>query len=97
MAMRLEELALSANEAACVTGVPPKQVHRIVDAGLLGDSVKSRKGARVILKHALVGLRLAHKTTDILTLEGRRRCAMSSTILRRGGSERTPFPSTCAQ
>lgn len=71
--MRLEESVLSANEAACVTGVPLKQVHRIIDAGLLGDSVKSRKGARVILKHALVGLKLAHETTEILTLEGRRR------------------------
>ena len=73
MAMRPEESVLSANEAACVTGVPLKQVHRIIDAGLLGDSVKSRKGTRVILKHALVGLKLAHETTEILTLEGRRR------------------------
>lgn len=73
MAMRPEKPALSANEAACVTGVPLKQVHRIIDAGLLGDSVKSRKGARVILKHALVGLKLAHETTELLTLEGRRR------------------------
>ncbi len=71
--MRSEESVLSANEAACVTGVPLKQVHRIIDAGLLGDSVKSRKGARVILKHALVGLKLAYETTEILTLEGRRR------------------------
>lgn len=73
MAMKSEEPLLSANEAACVTGVPLKQVHRIIDAGLLGDSVKSRKGARVIVKHALVGLKLAHETTEILTLEGRRR------------------------
>ncbi len=73
MVMRPEESVLSANEAACVTGVPLKQVHRIIDAGLLGDSVKSRKGTRVILKHALVGLKLAHETTEILTLEGRRR------------------------
>ena len=56
--MRSEETVLSANEAAYVTGVPLKQVHRIIDAGLLGDSVKSRKGARVILNHALVGLKL---------------------------------------
>ena len=27
---------LSANEAACVTGVPLKNVHRIIDTGLLG-------------------------------------------------------------
>lgn len=73
MAMRFEKPALSANEAACVTGVPLKQVHRIIDAGLLGDSVKSRKGTRLILKHALVGLKLAHETSELLTLEGRRR------------------------
>ena len=73
MAVNLEEHALSANEAACVTGVPLKQVHRIVDSGLLNDAVKSRKGARVILSKALVGLKLAYETTDILTLEGRRR------------------------
>ncbi len=71
--MRPEEPVLSANEGACVTGVPLKQVHRIIDAGLLGDSVKSCEGARVILKSALVGLKLAHETTGILTLESRRR------------------------
>lgn len=73
MTLRLTEDALSANEAACVTGVPLKQVHRIIDAGLLGDAVKSRKGSRVILGRGLVGLKLAYETTDILTLEGRRR------------------------
>jgi uncharacterized protein (DUF433 family) len=73
MAVRLEEYALSANEAACVTGVPLKQVHRIIDAGLLGDAVESRKGARVILSKALVGLKFAYESTEMLTLEGRRR------------------------
>lgn len=73
MAITVEEHVLSANEAACVTGVPLKQVHRIIDAGLLGDMVRRRKGARVILSRALVGLKLAHETTDMLTLEGRRR------------------------
>ena len=30
--------SLSASEAACVTGVPLKQVHRIIDAGLLAGA-----------------------------------------------------------
>lgn len=71
--MGAEEPTLSTNEAACVTGVPLKQVHRIIDAGLLGESVKIRKGARVISKHALHGLKLAYETAGILTLNGRRR------------------------
>lgn len=73
MATGSEESAFSANEAACVTGVPLKRVHRIIDAGLLGGSVRRDKGARVISRHALIGLKLAHETTRILTLEGRRR------------------------
>ena len=73
MTARLDEHALSANEAACVTGVPLKRVHRIIDAGLLGEAVRTRKGVRAILVTALVGLKLAHETTGILTLDGRRR------------------------
>ena len=64
---------LSANEAACVTGVPLKQVHRIIDTGLLGSAADTRNGSRTILRGALVGLKLAHETTDVLTLDGRRR------------------------
>ncbi|MCY4591567.1 MAG: hypothetical protein OXE86_13585 [Alphaproteobacteria bacterium] len=64
---------LSPNEAACVTGVPLKQVHRIIDAGLLGDAARSGNRARTIHHDGLVGLKLAHETTEILTLEGRRR------------------------
>lgn len=71
--MSADEPVLSANEAACVTGVPLKQVHRIIDAGLLGDSVKIHNGARVIPKHALHGLKLAYETAGILTLNCRRR------------------------
>ncbi|MBI2717253.1 MAG: DUF433 domain-containing protein [Rhizobiales bacterium] len=40
---------LSANEAASVTGVPLKHVHRIVDAGLLKSAVENRHGTRVII------------------------------------------------
>ena len=41
------------------TDVPVKQVHRIIDAGLLRDAVTSRKGARLILGKGLIGLKLA--------------------------------------
>ena len=68
-----EDLALSANEAACVTEIPLKQVHRFIDAGLLGDAVKIRKGVRTVPVTALVGLKLANATARILTLKGRRR------------------------
>ena len=63
----------SANEAACVTEVPLKQVHRIIDAGLLGDAAESRNGARTVLGAGLVGLKLAYQMGPILTPEGRRR------------------------
>jgi uncharacterized protein (DUF433 family) len=64
---------LTANEAASVTRVPLKQVHRIIDAGLLSGRVETRAGARMISGRALVGLRLAHLTADTLTLGARRR------------------------
>ena len=64
---------LSANEAACVTGVPLKQVHRIIDTGLLGSAADTRNGSRVILRGGLLGLKLAHEMTDVFTLDGRRR------------------------
>lgn len=72
MAMRREEHVLSANEAAYVTGVPLKQVHRIIDAGVLDGVVRTRKGTRVIPATALVSLKLAYETAEILTPEGRR-------------------------
>ena len=65
--------SLSTNEAACVTGVPVKQVHRIIDAGLLDDAARAGNRARTVRRDGLVGLKLAHETTEILTLEGRRR------------------------
>ena len=63
---------LSANEAACVTGVPLKQVHRIIDAGLLGAAGSGDGRGRAIHCDGLVGLKLAHDTVDLLTLDGRR-------------------------
>ena len=65
--------ALSASEAASVTRVPLKQVHRIVDAGLLQGVVENRSGTRVILGRGLVGLKFAHETAGLLSPEGRRR------------------------
>ena len=73
MTAKLAQDAWSANEAACVTGVPLKQVHRIIDAGLLDDAVASRNGARVVLDSGLIGLKLAHQMAHVLTREGRRR------------------------
>jgi len=63
---------LTANEAASVTGVPLRQVHRIIDAGLLGGAVKRRDKARLLAPRALVALKLAHQTADVLTLHSRR-------------------------
>ena len=68
---------LTANEAASVAKVPLKQVHRIIDAGLLAGSVKNRKGTRVILGTGIVGLKLAYVTADILTPDARRRVVRS--------------------
>ena len=64
---------LSANEAACVTGVPLRQVHRIIDAGLLGSAATRRERSRTVHCDGLVSLKLAHETTAIFTVAGRRR------------------------
>jgi hypothetical protein len=55
-----------------VTGVPLRQVHRIIDAGLLGAAVKRSRNARLLALGALVGLKLAHETADALTPASRR-------------------------
>lgn len=64
---------LSANEAACVTGVPLRQIHRIIDAGLLGSAAARRERSRTVHCDGLVSLKLAHETTAIFTVDGRRR------------------------
>ena len=64
---------LSANEAACVTGVPLKQVHRIIDTGILGSAAECREGSRIVHFDGLVSLKLVYETTAVLTLDGRRR------------------------
>jgi uncharacterized protein (DUF433 family) len=69
---------MTANEAASITGVPLRQVHRIIDAGILGAAVERRNNARLLAPRGLVGLRLAHDTADVLTLEGRRAVVATS-------------------
>ena len=64
---------LSANEAACVTGVPLRQVHRIIDAGLLKAAGICDGDTRAVHRDALVALKLVHDMADLITLEGRRR------------------------
>jgi uncharacterized protein (DUF433 family) len=72
---------VTANEAASVTGVPLQQVHRIIDAGLLEGAVKWRDNARLVTLKALVALKLAHETADVLTPETRR--AIVAALIRR--------------
>jgi len=74
------------NEAACIAGVPPRQVHRIVDAGLLAGHAGTHAGTRIIADSGLLALRLAHETADLLTPEARRR--MVSEALRARASRR---------
>ena len=63
---------LSPNEVACVTGIPLKQVNRIIDAGLLRRAASTEKRTRAIRREDLLGLKLAYETMDMLTLAGRR-------------------------
>ncbi len=64
---------LSVNEAACVTGVPLEQVQRYIDAGFPGVTDNGDAVSRNIRFEALVGLKLAYETTDMLTPNGCRR------------------------
>jgi uncharacterized protein (DUF433 family) len=75
------KMLVTANEAASVTGVPLRQVHRIIDAGLLGGAVKRRRNARMLTRNALVGLKLAHETSDVLMPVTRR--ALVAALIRR--------------
>jgi uncharacterized protein (DUF433 family) len=76
-----QAMLMTANEAASVTGVPLRQVHRIIDAGLLEGAVKRQRNARLLKRNALIGLKLAHETADVLTTEGRR--VVVATLIRR--------------
>lgn len=73
MAATFTAPSLTTNEAACVTGVPLRQVHRIIDAGLLDSAAQGGDGGRAVRRNGLVSLKLAYETSGILTLDGRRR------------------------
>src|SRR5947208_6452528 len=73
-----QTMLVTANEAASVTGVPLRQVHRIIDAGLLEGAVKRQHNARLLKRDALIGLKLAHETADVLTPQSRRVVVASS-------------------
>ena len=64
---------LSANKAACLTRALLRQVHRIIDTGVLGSAASHREGARLLHSDSLVSLKLAHETAGIFTLDGRRK------------------------
>ena len=88
---------LSANEASCVTGVPLKQVHRIIDIGLLGRAAEKDRGSRTVFHDGLVCIRLAHETTDC-SHAGRTpaACTLSAQQSRGQGGPRQQFsPSMC--
>jgi uncharacterized protein (DUF433 family) len=80
---------MTANEAASVTGVPLRQVHRIIDAGLLGGAVKRRDNVRLLAPKALIGLRLAYETANVLRLESRRAVVATSIRMPRRSTIRT--------
>ena len=71
--MEFSKVSWLTTKASCLTGVPLKQVHRIIDAGLLGAAAKSRNSAQVVLGLGLIGLKLAYELGTVLTPEGRRR------------------------
>src|SRR5260370_6498343 len=55
---------MTANEAASVTGLPLRQVHRLNDAGLLGAAVDRRNKARLLAPKGLVVLTPRPYTSD---------------------------------
>jgi len=67
---------LTMTEAAVASRVPLKQVHRIIDAGLLPGAVETRHGARLIGVSGLLALKLAYVTAGALKPEVRRRTVL---------------------
>lgn len=63
----------SANEASCITGVPLREVHRIIDAELLGSATQGGRRARTVHERALLGLKFDYETRGDLTPGFRRR------------------------
>lgn len=68
----IESHRLTPNEAAGALRIPLRQVHRIIDSGLLGAAVEAKGGARRIAGRGLLALKLAHLTSDLLKPEARR-------------------------
>lgn len=50
---------LSADQAACVTGVPLRQMRQIINAGLLGSAAARRERSRTVHREGSVSLKLA--------------------------------------
>ncbi|MCY4500419.1 MAG: DUF433 domain-containing protein [Alphaproteobacteria bacterium] len=73
MTARGDSKTFSANEASCITDVPLKEVHRIIDAELLGATAQGGGRARTVHEHGLLGLRFAYETKGDLTPGLRRR------------------------
>lgn len=67
---------LTMTEAAVASRVPLKQVHRIIDAGLLPGAVETRHGTRLIGVSGLLALKLAYVTAGALKPEARRRAVL---------------------
>lgn len=63
----------SASEASCITGVPIKEVHRIIDEELLGAMAQGGGRTRTVHAHGLLGLKFAYETKGDLTPGLRRR------------------------
>ena len=69
---------LTATEAAAVSRVPLKHIHRIISAGLLAGAVETHRGVRLIGSPGLLALKLAYVTADVLKPEARRHVIMQA-------------------
>lgn len=79
----------SASEASCITGVPLKEVHRIIDAELLGAMAQGGGRARAVHERALLGLKFAYETKGDLSAGLRRR--LLQTLLDRPDDNNNPI------
>ena len=72
MTVDFTKVTLSPNEAACVTGIPLKHVHRIIDGGFLVGATSGEKRKRTVRQEELLCLKLAYETMGMFTAIGRR-------------------------
>lgn len=63
---------LTVNEAAVALRIPLRQVHRMIDARVLGAAIETRAGTRRIGGPGLLALKLAYVTADLLKPAARR-------------------------